>query len=55
MVVGDIAPDDWRNYEDWWVHPDLINPSILSAMLNTSKLTKNAEEYMLDRLNDEEV
>lgn len=55
MVVGDIAPDDWRNYEDWWVHPDLINPSILSAMLSASNLTKNAEEYMFDKLNDKKV
>lgn len=21
-IGTDIAPDSWRNYEDWWVHPD---------------------------------
>lgn len=45
-VVGDIAPDEWRNYEDWWIHPDLINPSILQQMLDTTAETKKAEKYM---------
>lgn len=50
MVVGDIAPDEWRNYEDWWIHPDLIDPSILEKMLVTSTATKKAEDYMLGKL-----
>jgi len=55
LVVSDIAPDEWRNYEDWWVHPDLVDPSIISLMTNVNDKTKNAKSYMLGKLNDEEI
>jgi hypothetical protein len=29
-VVGDIAPDKNSTFEDWWVHPELIDPKILT-------------------------
>ena len=47
LVAGDIAPDEWRNYEDWWIHPDLIDKSILDQMLTKENKTKKAEQYML--------
>ena len=47
MVVGNIAPDDTSAYEDWYVHPDCINPNILKVMQQTDDKTKNAKEYML--------
>ena len=47
MVVGDIAPDEWRNYEDWWIHPDLVDPEILKAMQVKNNNTKKAEDYFL--------
>lgn len=50
LVAGDIAPDDWRNYEDWWVHPDLVDPSVLAMMIDVSNKTKNAQNYMLGKL-----
>lgn len=50
MVVGDIAPDEWRNYEDWWIHPDLIDPIILEKMKTTSTVIKKAEDYMLGKV-----
>jgi hypothetical protein len=50
MVAGDIAPDEWRNYEDWWVHPDLIDPKILKKMLVDDEKTKKAEEYLLGKI-----
>src|SRR6056300_1310548 len=31
-VVGDIAPDSNSTFEDWWVHPDLVDPEILKIM-----------------------
>lgn len=52
MVVGDIAPDDWRTYEDWWVHPDLVDQNTIQKMKNTSKSTKCAENYLLGKLHD---
>jgi len=52
MVAGDIAPDEWRNYEDWWIHPDLIDPAILEKMKLTSSNTKRAEDYMFGKIID---
>ena len=49
LVVANIAPDDWRNYEDWWVHPAEVDPVILATMLVSGDETKCAENYMLSR------
>jgi FkbM family methyltransferase len=53
MVAGDIAPDEWRNYEDWWIHPDLIDPSILEKMKLTNSKIKKAEDYMFGKITDD--
>ena len=50
MVVNDISPDGKSNFEDWWVHPDLVNPSIVEKMLCIDNTTKKADHYMLNSL-----
>jgi tetratricopeptide (TPR) repeat protein len=47
LVANNIAPDNWRSYEDWWVHPDLIDPIVLYRMTSVNDTVKKAEEYML--------
>jgi hypothetical protein len=47
-VVGDVAPDDWRDYEDWWVHPDLIDEDTINKVKKTSSKTISAEKIMLN-------
>lgn len=47
LVVKDIAPDEWRNYEDWYVHPDYVDKDILDIMLDQSDRTKKGEDYIL--------
>lgn len=49
-VVNNIAPDDWRSYEDWWVHPDLVDKDILDRMTCIDDNVKKAEKYMLGSL-----
>lgn len=49
LVVADVAPDEWRNYEDWWVHPDLVDPATIEKMSDLSTKTKKAEEYFLGK------
>jgi SAM-dependent methyltransferase len=49
-VVNNISPDDNRPYEDWWVHPDLIDNSIIEKMTCISDETKKAENYLLNKL-----
>ena len=47
MVVGDIAINQYESCEDWWVHPDLVDPKIVSRMLESREGTKKADDYML--------
>ena len=47
MVVGNIAPDKNSTFEDWWVHPDLVNPEILKIMIDSTNNIKKADDYML--------
>jgi hypothetical protein len=47
LVVTDIAPDEWRNYEDWYVHPDYIDKSILDRMTDLRDKVKKGEDYIL--------
>lgn len=46
-VVNNISPDENRSYEDWWVHPDLVDNSILNSMLLIDDTVKKAEDYIL--------
>ena len=47
LVAGDISPDDYRPYEDWWANPDLVDVEIAKIMMQKSVGTKKAEKYML--------
>jgi hypothetical protein len=47
-VVNNISPDDFRPYEDWWIHPDLIDNKILNQMLHIDDTIKKAENYLLN-------
>jgi tetratricopeptide (TPR) repeat protein len=45
-LVRNVAPDDWRYYEDWWIRNELLD-SIPSEMKDNSEGVKSAESYML--------
>ena len=47
MVVGDIAPSRYESFEDWWVHPELIDSEIVERMRDNGNETKRADTYML--------
>lgn len=47
LVAGNIAPDDYRAYEDWFVHPDLVNKEALKKFMQINDNTKNAKKYLL--------
>ncbi len=47
LVVNDISPDGISNFEDWWVHPDLVNPKIIKIMKDLSSKTKKVDNYFL--------
>lgn len=50
LVVNNIAPDNWRAYEDWWVHPDLVNEKIIDKFLLVNDDVKKAKDYMLGKI-----
>lgn len=54
-IVNNISPDDVRSYEDWWVHPDLIDNKIINKMLDIDETIKKAEDYILSGNETEEV
>ena len=47
LIVRNIGPDRYSPYEDWWVHPDLVDPDIIQKMKDLSEKTKHPEDYML--------
>lgn len=47
LVVNDISPEGISNFEDWWIHPDLIKKEILLKMHCTSFKITDVREYML--------
>ena len=50
LVVDNISVDQSHPFEDWWCHPDLVNPDILAVMKCVNGKTKKAEDYMLGKL-----
>ena len=50
LVAGNISPDDNRPYEDWYVHPDLIDTSKIELLNIINDDTKKAEKYMFGEI-----
>lgn len=48
LVVNDISPNDDSAFEDWWIHPELVDKSRLDLMKNVDlSKTHHIERYML--------
>ncbi len=50
MIARNIAPDNWRNYEDWWYYPELVEAKAVSSLIDNSETTKSAESFFLRNL-----
>ncbi len=37
LVVGNVAPSPGKPFEDWWVHPDLVNIGRLSSLVEVTQ------------------
>lgn len=55
LVVDDVSPDGFWNFEDWWVHPDLVDPDLLKKMMCVTGKTKNIGNYILSKPNEEVI
>lgn len=47
LIASDISPDGISSFEDWWVHPDMIDKDLIDIMKDLNG-TKKAENYMLN-------
>lgn len=47
LVAGDIAYNRHDSFEDWWIHPDLVDPKIVHEMSDHGDVIKKADRYML--------
>ena len=47
LVVNDISPDGYSNFEDWWVHPDSVSDTVIKKMKSIKHETHNIRDYML--------
>ena len=48
LVVNNVSPLNNKPFEDWWVHPDLIDFEIINKMKLVDGKTKNIENYILN-------
>lgn len=48
LVVPNVSPDDMTPFEDWWVHPDLVDSETISKMQFTSRVA-DVSEYMFSK------
>lgn len=46
LIANDISPDGICNFEDWWVHPDLVDKDIITTMRDITDVAKDATSYM---------
>ena len=47
MVVNDLSADGKSAFEDWWVHPDLVDPDLVRKMTSIQDGVQKAKDYIL--------
>jgi hypothetical protein len=50
LIANDISPDNDNSFEDWWVHPKLVNRKTIESMSCLTDSPKRADDYMLGRI-----
>lgn len=49
LVVNNVSVEDYEHsFEDWWVHPELVDSSIIEKMTIVNDSPKMSEDYMLE-------
>ena len=55
LICGNISPlKDKYPFEDWWIHPELIDENIWKQFERMDDLPINGEKYMLSKCNNHE-
>lgn len=45
LIVNDIAVNEYDSYEDWWVHPDLVDQKIIKLLKSNTEINP-ANKYI---------
>ena len=48
LVISNVSPNEWKDYEDWWVHPDLVNKSSLHNLKDISDSIKKSKNIFIE-------
>lgn len=48
MVAGNVGVNSFFPFEDWWVHPDLVDRDIINKFKSKTSKNIDVQEYMLD-------
>lgn len=46
LVVNDVSPDGISTFEDWWVHPELIDSETIAKLTDKHPRTTNIVNYI---------
>lgn len=49
LVVNDVSVDGISTFEDWWVHPDLVDQNIINIMRSDFNKITNIGEYFYSK------
>ena len=49
LVVSDVGVDDYSSYEDWWVHPDLVDEKIIKLLKSGDGINR-ADKYIFGEM-----
>jgi len=49
LLITNIAPDTLRVFEDWWIHPELVDKDMIAKLKDTSDRVKKAEDILIER------
>ena len=49
LVVNDVAVDEYSSYEDWWIHPDLVQPKIIELLRSNTEINP-AKDYIFNNI-----
>ena len=47
MVANDLSSDGESSFEDWWVHPELVDSDVIDAMTDIGEGVKKVSDYLL--------
>jgi hypothetical protein len=45
LVINDVSPDGVSNFEDWWVHPDLVSEELIGKMKSIQPHTQLCTDF----------